>query len=65
MCPDLSKHKEKMYLQGDEASMVSQSMNFKVDRCTQSRKKDGEKPCASEEEIDEYLYDLQVDTWIL
>jgi len=50
-------------LKGNKGSMISSNVFFKVDRCTNETKESWEEPCASPEEIDEFVYDLEVHTW--
>jgi len=43
--------------------MESSNIFFRIDRCTNSTKSDYDEPCASPEQIDNYFYDLEVQTW--
>jgi len=43
--------------------MISSNIEFIVDKCDNATKKEYEPPCASPEEINRYIYDLEVNTW--
>lgn len=48
-------------LEGDESSMISQNIVFRIDRCIP---KDG-KICKSNKEIDDFVYDIEVGLWAI
>ena len=48
-------------VKGDLGSMISKRIRFEVNKCSNATKP--EQDCASPEEIEEYVKDLQIDTW--
>ena len=40
-------------------------IEFRVSRCDNSKLKSGEPRCASDSEIDEFLYDFVISSWII
>ena len=59
ICPDMPDG-ESLQLRGDASSMVNKNIAFRVDRCGTTIKTQN---CASSREIDDYIYDFQVDSW--
>ena len=61
MCPDFSKSEADTFeLIGDISHMESKAFTFTIKRCNPKVSE-----CASKEEIDEYIKDIQVDSWAL
>ena len=52
-------------LKGEPANMEYKNIEFRVDRCNNENRKAGEPACASEQEIDDFIYDLEIDTWMI
>ena len=40
-------------------------IEFKVDRCNNANLKPGEPPCASDQEINEFLHDFEISSWVI
>ena len=60
VCPDISETK-KLGLKGDISSMISTGYKFRVEYCDF---RNSSKNCASENEIRDFVSDIQLDTWI-
>ena len=55
---------ETFKIRGDLGSMLSKKMRFEINRCdNETRRANGLSDCATSEEIDEYVKDVQIDTW--
>ena len=64
MCPE-AVDDTNLHLQGIISGMKSSHISFQVRRCDPKKRKPGELPCRTNDEIDEYIRDLQIDTEIL
>ena len=53
------------YLHGDLASMIVDHIQFNIKKCVQSERNEEQLPCKSDEEIREFIKDIQVDAWIM
>jgi predicted AlkP superfamily phosphohydrolase/phosphomutase len=59
LCPDFTKNAAGTFLlRGDISHMVSKSFTFTVNRCDPKKT-----VCASKEDIDDFIKDIQVDSW--
>ena len=47
-------------MENDQAAMTSKSFSFNIDRCN-PKNRAGKKPCKSKEEIDKFIFDVQLD----
>lgn len=45
--------------------MVAKHLQFSIRRCNQHERKPGQRPCKQSHEIDEYIKDIQVDSWVI
>jgi hypothetical protein len=50
-------------LQGDPGTMVIKVLEFKIDRCDNNRRKPGSQSCKNGNEIDDFISDMQIDSW--
>ena len=58
MCPDIPKD-DGLILQGYSSSWISKNFSFTIKKCLN-------KPyCKSEEVIDEWIKDAQIDSWVV
>ena len=51
---------EELTLKGEQSSILTKNIVFKVDRCDPKKSK-----CKSESEIEEFIHDLQIDLWVI
>ena len=63
VCPDL-KNGQDLMIKGSKASMKASIAMMEVRKCDESRNKPGEPSCYSKAAIEDYIEDLQIDTWI-
>ena len=60
MCPEMvNKDGKRIKFNGAKGMMKTSSLTFRVERCSKSSK------CKSEEEINDYISDISVETWII
>ena len=60
MCPDkVNSNGQSLKFNGAKGMMRTSSLTFRVERCTK------ESYCKSEEEINEYIEDINVETWVI
>lgn len=52
-------------IKGDPSSMISNKMVIQIKKCNNETLEEGEERCAPIEVIDEYVRDINVDTWVL
>ena len=64
LCPD-EKEDEPLVLKGEPANMRYKNIEFRVDRCDDSKRTKDQQACASEQEINDFIYDLEIDSWII
>ena len=63
VCPDF-KEGEGFTLKGDSGSMITNTWEFKINRCNDSLQKEmGREKCHSKEIIDEWIKDVLVEIW--
>ena len=62
ICPDL-KPGEGLVLEGEPASMIQKNFQFSIKKCNPKLRKQGDLPCKSDAEIEEWIKDFQVDSW--
>ena len=60
MC--LDEKAKGLKLLGDEGSMITSNVVFKIDKCNPSRISE---PCFDDNAIRNFIYDLQIDSWVL
>jgi hypothetical protein len=58
----IKDHKD-VILSGNEVSMNSMSLSFEISKCSDENLDEGDLPCASQDEIEEYIQDIQVESW--
>lgn len=65
ICSDLSEHPE-ISLAGDLTMLQAKAVEFQINRCDNDlREAKGKGPCKSETQIDEYIRDIEVETWAI
>ena len=60
ICPDLPSSKS-MFLRGEQVSSLSDVFAFTIDKCVEGR--NAGVVCKSKTEIEEYIKDVQIETW--
>ena len=58
LCPDIPKG-DGLMLQGTPASMITKNFSFSVKKCK------NRKTCKPEHEINKWIEDVQVDSWVV
>ena len=63
ICPDL-KDGQDLKIKGSRGTMKASIAMMEVRRCNESRNVPGDPSCYDETAIDDFIEDLQIDTWI-
>ena len=64
-CPDITDE-DGMSLFGDISMLEASISEFKIVRCNDTKREaEGKSSCKSEEDIDDYVKDIQVETWTI
>jgi hypothetical protein len=50
-------------LSGSDVSVLSKSLTFEINKCSNSTLDPSDEPCHPQEEVEEYMKDIQVETW--
>lgn len=65
LCPELESLDD-MTLKGDISMLEAKIAEFRVNKCSnESRAAQGKTPCKSDEEIDDYVKDIEIETWTI
>ena len=63
ICPDLNEGQDLM-IKGSKASMKASVAMMEIRKCDKSRSSPGDPTCHIETDINDYIEDMQIDTWI-
>ena len=65
MCPDLSTVEKGGVLYGSQSDLVSSQVIMQMRKCSNSTLQPGEPRCKPIEEIDEFIKDIVIKTWVV
>ena len=65
MCPDLTSLDKGGILHGSMSDLKSSQVIMQMRKCSNSTLQEGEPTCKPEEEINEFIKDIVVKTWVV